>query len=356
MERARTIGPLTLNCILLAVAAGAQQTRPSVDTVAEAWSSQGADYAETDSVAVCRVDNDELRLFATAKDGDRIDVFDAETGRFLQHVGSTGTEPGRFKYPNGIVAVRFPAQDGGPGRASAREAFLVVERDNARVQAFWADDLQPAGTFGHDVLHRPYGAAVSYRRGDIDLFVTDTEVPLDRTVHCFRLSMEGRVVQAHHVRAFGERSGKGAVLEAESVVVDDRLGRVLLCDEHETRSNVKVYTLDGGFTGTTFGEGFIQREPEGIVVHDDPDRGLVIVTDQRPDVSIWHVFDRKDYRHLAAFTGRPAVANTDGICLYPHPFGRFRAGAFYAVHDDADIRAYAVADILSSVRASGALP
>jgi 3-phytase len=322
---------------------GQVTTRPSDPDIAEVkqvWSSTGTHYSNTDSLAACPADNGRVRVFATAKDGHAVDVFDAETGRFVRRIGRRGKAMGEFGYPNGVVTVEFPARTQAAAHEPARHAFLVIERDNARVQAFWADNYQPAGAFGRQFLHRPYGAAVSYQDGAILLYVTDTEVMPADTVQVFRLQKQGNRITAMHVRSFGEDHGKGRILEAESVVVDDRLGRVLLCDEDPSQRDVKVYSLDGRFTGVTFGGDYVKREPEGIIVWEGPKGGCVVLTDQQKDLSVWHVFDRRDYRHIAAWTGDPVVANTDGICLYPKEFGPFKQGAFFAVHDDQDVRAY----------------
>lgn len=325
---------------------------PDVVRVPRAWASRGTDYSNTDSLAACRLPDGVVHLFATAKDGHRIDIFDAATGAFVKHHGRQGTAPGEFDYPNGIVAVDFGA--GGPAGPANRapRAILVVERDNHRVQAFWCDSLAPAGMFGATELRRPYGAAVSYRPDGIYLYVTDTTVPPDRTVHQFKLARVEGQIQAQPVRVFGAATGPGVIQTAESIAVDDRLGRVLLCDE--ARRDVKVYTLDGEFTGRVFAREQIRREPEGIIVVDTRDGGYVMVTDQQKELSTWHIYDRTSYRHLAAFTGTPRIANTDGICSYPDPLPGLPGGAFFAVNDDADVHAFPLAEILGLAGAAPA--
>jgi len=360
--------------------------------VAQQWASSKIDYAETDSLAACKMKDGSVQVFATAKGGDRLDIYDASTGKFLRHFGGKGTAVGQFKYPNGIVVVEFsraaaasargddaprnartasssqpstqPAmqrssQPNGQGteqptgRASSQPAetpieperfVLVVERDNARVQVLRPDGPTPVSTFGERDLKRPYGAAVSYSGGDVHLYVTDTDVSPDYVVHQYKLALQGDRFVAEHVRFFGETEGHGLIQEAESVCVDDRLGRVLLCDEKS--QDVKVYTTAGEFTGKTFAKGLVQGDPEGIQICDSPGGGFVVLTDQQSGITIWRLFDREQYQHLGSFTGMPTVANTDGICIYASPLAGFPAGALFAVHDDTEIRAYALGDVI----------
>jgi 3-phytase len=317
----------------------------------EVWRSSGFEPANTDSLAAARV-RDRTVVYATAKEGDRIDLLDATDGRWLGRVGERGDGPLQFRRPNGVIVVPVldieHAVHGEPG-----PLILVIERDGRRVQGFWADTLEHAGTFGSGELIKPYGGAVSFRDNQVTLFVTDNDVPPDQVVKRYRLARSGRSIRAEFLGVIGDADGPGAVLKSESIAVDDRLGRVLLCDEDKSQKNVKVYTLDGQFTGTTFGDKLIFGDPEGIIVHDDPSRGFVLLTDQQAMITIWHVFDRQSYTHLAAFTGKPFLANTDGIAWCSWPVPGHPSGLLFAVHDDADVRAYDPVPILSAAQRAG---
>lgn len=308
--------------------------------IPQRWASSGTTYAETDSLAALVLPEGVVQVYATSKEGDRVDVFEGETGKFIRSFGKRGNGPGELAYPNGIVA----AYIGG------YPIVWVVERDNHRVQAFFADMNTPLGTFGADALHRPYGCSLSETDGKLYLYVTDTEVPADKTVKVFEVEFKAPVMTARLVRSFGDAKGAGKIHEAESIAVDDRNGRVLLCDEDKKQHDVKVYGADGVFADKTFGQEEIAREPEGVALLDGPGDGLIILTDQQKKLSVWHLYDRKTLKHLGAFTGEPTIANTDGICVFEKPFGPFKAGAMFAVHDDSEIRAYALEDIIAVVR------
>ena len=317
--------------------------------VAQRWSSSGVQYGETDSLAAGELSDGRTYVFATAKKADRVDVFDAETGRYVRSIGKTGTDAGQFAYPNGILFV--PAATGGSkGDAPTQACLLVVERDNKRVQALCPETGASLGVFGQTHLEKPYGLALAHQDRKTLLYVTDESAKPDARVHVFELTFDGRTPQAKFVRNFGDTSGAGLIGEPESVVVDERLGRVLLCDEDSESKRVLVYTLDGHFAGKAFAEGLIDGDPEGIALLDAPGCGHVLVTDQRKKLTVWHVFERDSLKHVGSFTGRPTIANTDGICVYPHAFAGFRAGALFAVNDDHDIRAYDLADVLDAIR------
>lgn len=334
-----------------AVASRADTPAPPLHVVPEAWRSSFFEPANTDSLAVAEAGGRTL-VFATAKEGDRIDVLDAATGRWLRSIGERGDAAMQFKRPNGVVVV--PILDIEHAVTKGPPLVLVIERDGRRVQAFWADTFEHAGTFGHDELVKPYGGAVSYRGNAVTLFVTDNDVPPAEAIKRYRLVRDGRHVRADYLGLLGDADGPGALLKTESIAVDDRTGRVLICDEDKSRKNVKVYTLEGAFTGQTFGDKLVFGDPEGIGLLDDPQRGYVLLTDQQAVITIWHLFDRDTYQHLAAFTTQPFIANTDGIALWQHPVGEYGQGLLVAVHDDLDVRAYSLGNILDLVRNASA--
>lgn len=337
--------PLCLTvALLIGISIPALGAEPA--KVQRAWASEGQTYANTDSLAAVPLADGTVRVYATSKDGHRLDVIDASSGKYLGTWGKPGTTPGELQYPNGIATVVFQGA-GSATQPRNRAALAVVERDNRRVQILWPDSGASAGVFGSEHLNRPYGVAFATVGGRPTLFVTDTQVAPEKTVHVFELALRDNEVTARHVRHFGEATGPGAIQEAESVLVDEATRRVLLCDE--TARNVKVYDLSGRFMGRTFGDGLVMGDPEGLVLMEARGRRCVMLTDQRKDLSVWHVFDAEDYKHLGSWTGEPTIANTDGIALYPRAFSGFPQGAFFAVDDDFEVHAYRLEDILGAI-------
>ena len=111
---------------------------------------------------------------------------------------------------------------------------------------------------------------------------------------------------------------------------------------------MKVYTFDGRYAGTTVGAGVLRFEPEGIALAPCRDGGHWIVTDQDETANAFHLFDRKTFRHVGAFSG-PATSNTDGVTLSMVPLPGFPRGAFYAIDDDRRVSAFDWAEIAAAL-------
>ena len=128
--------------------------------VPEAFVSASTPDDNIDSPASWRAPDGKTWVFATAKVGGRLVIYDGDTGNTLRHFGSEGDGPGQFRRPNGI--------------AVHGDLLFVVERDNHRVQILSLPTLKTLTTFGTEQLTQPYGLWVRERApGDLDVVVTD---------------------------------------------------------------------------------------------------------------------------------------------------------------------------------------
>ncbi len=341
-------GPLLVLFLAgVSIACGTAPRAPadvSPSVVVEAFESPRSPRDNIDSLAVWPR---QRWLFATAKATDRVMVFDAGTGAPLRAFGSSGDGPGQFRRPNGVAVVD--------------DLCLVVERDNHRVQGFALPGLEPLGTFGAADLVAPYGIAVvrGGEPGAFSVYVTDNygETPagippaaeLGARVKQYAVRLNGGRLDATLVRRFGATSGEGVLHVVESVGADAAAGRLLIADEHESRHDIKVYTLDGEFTGTVIGRGLFDAEPEGIALLECGKGGWWVATDQRQQRTVFNLFDRRTLERVGSFQGR-LVANTDGIAIAGPPGKPFGSGALFAVHDDQSVTAFDWAEV---VRATG---
>ena len=303
---------------------------------------------QLDSLAVWpAAQGDALWLVATAKSSHRVVSFDVDSGERLGEFGGPGSEPGRFRRPNGI--------------AIHGDLAFVAERDNRRVQVLRLPGFTPLGSFGDDVLRAPYGLWLRpLGRDGIDVYVTDNEMrgerydivpPLDelnRRVWRFRLRLPAdgsgpgidnglRVEARTH---FGETSEDAALRVVESIAGDPEHDRLLIADERMPRSTLREYTLDGRATGRSVPENMFGFEAEGVALWAcGPRAGYWVAVDQLSPQTVFHLFARDSLAHVGSFRGL-RTAQTDGIALYTAPSRGFPAGALFAVDDDRAIAAF----------------
>lgn len=344
------ITTLLAGALCAAGATAAASSHPVV--VDERYVTLAEPAANIDSVAVTPArEGEPALLFATAKETDVIKVFDASTGTELREIGGTGSAPEEYRRPNGV--------------AVAGDLLFVVERDNRRVNVRSIADDRVLAVFGENELRKPYGLwLLPLGQDRYRLYVTDAyEMPdesippneaLDERVKTWRLEIErddaGRPtgVRNEFERSFGETRSPGALRVVESIFGDPAHGRLLIAEEDEspvTGLVIKVYNLDGQFTGRLVGKGIFTAQAEGIALYACGNgSGYWLSTDQATDRTVYHLFDRKTLRHAGAFTGR-TTANTDGIWLAQSGVPGFEAGALFAVHDDQAVSAFDWAEV-----------
>jgi 3-phytase len=344
--------------------AGAQP-RDTID-ISEVFTTPRNTWDNVDTPAVWHGSQGQHWLLTTAKEGDVIRVHDAATGAPIRRIGGSGTELGQFDRPNAVTVID--------------DLMIVVERDNRRVQVFSLPEFEPLGAFGEplgwqrevgegeDRFRLPYGATV-YQSGTDDgapvytLYVTDAYAQPDESipppselgerVKQYRFMIQDGALRHQHVRNFGATSGPGVLKSVESLWVDPPNQRLLIAEEKEGEAQIKVYTLDGAFTGETIPSRYFQSEAEGIMLYNCGDgAGYWLTTDQSEQSNTFHVFERKSLAYAGSFQG-DVVSNTDGIFVTEKSFGPFEQGAFYAVHNDGNAVAINWADIAEGLGLSG---
>lgn len=323
--------------------------QPLQATVAERWIVDGHEAGELDSLATWLTPEGELWVLATAKRSHQVQVHAGDDGALLARIGGPGEAPGLFNRPNGI--------------AVHGDLVFVVERDNHRVQVLALPGFDPLGSFGEEQLEAPYGIWVHETApGELEVIVTDSfmlgerfdVVPpletLHRRLQRFRVVADDPAVAAEHAGSFGETTDEGAIRTTESVWGDPLHGRLLVSDENVQEGvRVRVYNLDGGYSGIDLGVGTYLGDPEGIALWACPDgSGYWISTDQDIDLSRFLVYDRESLALLSAFSGH-TTANTDGIALHAAGAPGFPDGVLFAVHDDRGIAAFDWADVAASL-------
>lgn len=326
-------------------------------TVAERYATERDPQDNVDSVAVWHGPDGQHWLLATAKETDRLLVYDASTGKPLQKVGQSGTELGQFERPNGVFVID--------------DLALVVERDNHRVQVLRLPDFEPLMHFGGNgdrPLRKPYGLwAQKLASGDYRVWVTDNyetadgEIPpaaeLDQRVQQFLLRETAEGFVARPERHFGDTEGRGVLKIVESIWGDAAQGLLMVADEEQhAQRNIKVYRLDGRFSGQRMGGGVFHFQPEGIALYTCADgSGWWFAADQGKQANYFHVFERRRLEYHGSFSGQITL-NTDGVWMTQHAFPGFAEGAFFAVHDDGNVAAFDLREVLRAMNLKACAP
>jgi 3-phytase len=319
---------------------------PEVAVIKEAFTTLSDESDNVDSPAIWHGENGQNWLLATAKEGNVVIVYDAATGEKITQFGQFGNSLGELSRPNGIAVIDNYA--------------VIVERDNHRIQVVSLPNFEPLGVFGETDLRFPYGLTIDQFEGKYHLYVTDNyETPDEETppadslgqrVHQFVFTVENNQITARHIKAFGETSGDGILHKVESILIDRVHNRLLIADEHEEHRNVKIYNVEGNFTGQIIPHNYFFYEPEGIVVWgcEADSSGYYILVDQDKINNTFQVFNRKTLKYIGGFGGE-ITRNTDGIAITQKTFGNFKYGAFYPVHNDGSLTAIAWEDIAETL-------
>lgn len=330
------------------------QTREATDkaqdipVLEEAFETERDVAENVDSPTIWHGSNGQHWVIVTAKEGDALLVYNAADGSMIKRIEKTGKAA--FDRPNGIAAID--------------NLVFVVGRNKARVQVLRLPDFKSLGFFGtkgDDPLIYPYGIAV-VPKGDhtYNVFVTDNynpylqgypaEAELEERVHKFRVKVSDDSLQSKRLDIFGEIYTKGTLHTVESIFADPTYNRLLIADEAYKQHNVKVYDLEGNFTGKVIPHKYFDGQPEGITLYKcDDGSGYWILTDQlETDKNKYLVFDRETLEYIGAFKGK-VTRNTDGVWLTQKSFGPFEHGAFYAVNDDMSVSAISWTDIANAL-------
>ena len=318
-------------------------TAASLPVIREAWISAPDEGEEMDSLAAWHPDDGHAWLVASAKETQRLLLFDADSGIRIGASGGPGEGPGQFRRPNGV--------------AVAGDLLFVVERDGRRVQVLHLPDFAVLGEFGATELQLPYGIWVDGSSpGGVTAYVTDSfmadfataQLPprerLGERVKRYRISVDGDGrLQSRYLGAFGDTGDAGALRMVESIAGDPANGRLLVAEEdNRVGSTLREYSLDGRFLGRNLPP--FEDDAEGVVLWTcGADAGYWIAVDQL-DPTRFHLFDRRTLAPVASFSGT-RTALTDGVALHARPTARFPHGALYALNRDHAISAFDLRDL-----------
>ncbi|HSM72690.1 MAG TPA: hypothetical protein VK851_14185 [Anaerolineales bacterium] len=158
---------------------------------------------------------------------------------------------------------------------------------------------------------------------------------------------QSRIYVSYDNTVFYHDAGSGESLgqftpseELETMYGDDYYQVLYIPDEHQP-SGIYIYDADGTPAGSPFGlPPIFQRDAEGISVYkclstagDDNGEGLIIVSDQKGNITDFEVFNRKTKAHLGKIN-ISGVDLTDGIAITQQSSPAYPLGLLAVIDDD----------------------
>lgn len=316
--------------------------------VSENYQTTANEADNVDSPTFWKLNDKTAWLITTAKATDRLIVHDAATGNFVKYVGASGNEPLQFSRPNGIFAID--------------SLLFIVERDNARLQILKLPDFNFVNFIGIGDLIKPYGIYVHKNEKSYNIYVTDNyetadeQIPIDKDlgnrIHLYEMKFENNQFQTKLIKKFGDTTGNGVLRIVESINGDFENNNLLIAEEKEDETCIKIYNFDGIFKNKIVGRGLFKTQVEGIALYKEKDnQGFWVATDQDSASNTFHFFDRKTFEHIGFFKSTKTT-NTDGIWLTQESLTNFPKGVFFAVNNDKNISSFNLSEILKRVKLS----
>ncbi|MBX3042516.1 MAG: phytase [Candidatus Kapabacteria bacterium] len=329
-----------------------EQSNKEFPVISEEFLSPWNDDDNIDSPTFYQTADGRNLIIATSKAKHNLFIYNAENGELVKTIGKEGNGQMEFARPNGIWVIE--------------NLLLVCERDNHRIQVINLKDFSHVGFIGEEYLKYPYGITV-YKNSDDEftLFVTDNYegendeayphyYKLNERVHkySFKYDESNRNFESKLIKKFGDTSGPGMLWVVESIYADPDNNRLLIAEEDKNNLGIKIYDLEGNFTGIIIGDDEFEYQAEGIALYDCGNgEGYWFCTDQdyyNLGNNTFHIYDRKSMKYLSSFISKTS-GNTDGIWLSQLPFGKFNKGIFIAVHNDGGVGIFDLNNILNTL-------
>lgn len=219
--------------------------------------------------------------------------------------------------------------------------YVAQSEGSSTVYAFAISGAEPYWEFkdtfsGPDLGSEPNLGLLKHANGGTRLYVSDSK-------------------RGVYVWDVGPISGRGAPalvaefsasdLESIETILADDYYQVIYIPDENGRSGVYAYQPDGtpllrNDTNRFGSEQVFQSDEEGILLYrclsnsgGDTGRGLIVVADQKDDLTDFEFFDRQTWEHLGSLR-LEGVSNTDGIASTQQVWPDYPLGIFAAVNDD----------------------
>jgi hypothetical protein len=281
----------------------------SIDSSDVAFDVNG-DGRNVDSIAFWEAEGPEQSLmFVTSKDNDSIEVYQYPFHAQLETLSCGGET-------NGVWVDQ------------ERDILYVTKRDTRDVCAFDLPDMDdnPSLRFSTSAAgsdSEPNLTMLTLPGGQKRIYVS-----YDDTVY-------------YHDTETAQPLGQFTTSEGLETMYGDDYYQVLYIPDEGGRSGVYIYDADGNPGGPAFGDRSIfDSDAEGIWLYkclldggSDTGEGLIVVADQKDEITDFEVFARRTKEHLGKIN-ISGVNNTDGISITQQASPAYPLGLLAVIDDD----------------------
>jgi hypothetical protein len=263
---------------------------------------------------------------------DSIAFWDApDPGNSLMIVTSKGnesTEVYQYPFTSELTTISCGKESNGVWVDQDRDILYITERNGSNVCAFDLPSLEK-----NDALSFTTAAKGNNSEPNLAMLVLPNG---QRRIY---VSYDDKVFI--HDAETGKSLGEFQPSEGLETMYGDDDYQVLYIPDESGRSGVYLYDPGGNPAGANFGDRSIfDSDEEGIILYKcsssalaDNGEGLIIVSDQKEDLTDFEIFNRKTKAYLGTLN-ISGVNNTDGIASTQQSSPDYPLGLFTAIDDD----------------------
>jgi len=279
------------------------------------------------------IDPGEIR-FNVHGDGDNVDsisFWEAEDPtQSLMIVTSKGNsfiEVYRYPFQTQLTTIACGDQSNGVWVDQDRDILYIAQRGSSDVCAFRLPDLN---------RHESLSFTTAATAGKSEPNLTMLTLPGREK----RIYVSYDEIVYYHDAETSAALGSFVPSKGLETMYGDDFYQVLYIPDEGGRTGVYVYDRDGNPAGSPFGDRSIfDSDAEGIWVYKcvsgttDSGEGLILVSDQKEDVTDFEVFHRETKEYLGKIN-ISGVNNTDGISITQQSSSEYPLGLLAVIDDD----------------------
>jgi hypothetical protein len=247
---------------------------------------------------------------------------------FVSSKGNSSIEVYQYPFQTQLQTLSCGGETNGVWVDQERDVLYVTKRDSSDVCAFDLPDLDDNPSL------RLTTAATG---GDSEPNLTMLTLPDGQK----RIYVSYDDIVFYHNAETAQALGQFTPSEGLETMYGDDYYQVIYIPDEGGRSGVYIYEADGNPAGPAFGDRSIfDSDAEGIWVYkclsagvSDTGEGLIVMADQKDDITDFEVFNRRTKEHLGKIN-ISGVNNTDGIAITQQSSPDYPLGVLAVIDDD----------------------